>query len=129
MELFKNLKKVRSNYLLLNNDSLKSLQDLIFLKTYQMYYIHYFISCLQSIIKNWREGKYSPLIGTDTKFQNDFFFFCLFAISRATPTAYRGSQARGRIWAVAAHLRQSHSNVGSELRLQPTPQLTAMLDP
>uniref|UniRef100_A0A286ZVF7 Selenide, water dikinase 1 n=1 Tax=Sus scrofa TaxID=9823 RepID=A0A286ZVF7_PIG len=30
--------------------------------------------------------------------------------------------------AVATGLRQSHSNAGSELRLQPTPQLTAMLD-
>ena len=33
------------------------------------------------------------------------------------------------IVAVAADLRQSHSNAGSEPRLQPTPQLTAMLDP
>ena len=31
--------------------------------------------------------------------------------------------------AVAAGLRQSHSNSGSELRLRPTPQLTATLDP
>ena len=30
---------------------------------------------------------------------------------------------------VAAGLRQSHSNVGSEPRLQPTPQLTATPDP
>ena len=57
----------------------------------------------------------------------DFFFF--FAISRAAPTAYGGSWARGRIRAVAASLHQSHSNAGSELRLPPTPQLTAMLDP
>jgi len=58
-----------------------------------------------------------------------FFFFCLFAISRATPTAYGSSQARGLIGAVAAGLRQSHSNVGSKPRLQPTPQLMATLDP
>ena len=58
-----------------------------------------------------------------------FFFFCLFAISWATPVAYGGSQARGRIRAVAAGLCKSHSNVESEPRLQPTPQLTAMLDP
>ena len=38
-------------------------------------------------------------------------FFCLF---RATPVAYRGSKARGRIRATAG---------------QPTPQLTAMPDP
>ena len=45
------------------------------------------------------------------------------AISWAAPAAYGGSQARGRIGAVATGLRQSHSNAGSELRLQPTPQL------
>ena len=54
------------------------------------------------------------------------FVFCLFAISRATPVAYGGSQARCLIRAVAAGLRQSHSNAGSETHLQPTPQLTAI---
>ena len=58
--------------------------------------------------------------------QNILFFF---AISWAAPTAYGSSQARGRIRAVAASIRQSHSNTGSEPRLQPTPQLTATLDP
>ena len=43
--------------------------------------------------------------------------------------AYGGSQARGLIGAVAASLHQSHSNAASELRLRPTPQLTAMPDP
>ena len=43
--------------------------------------------------------------------------------------AYGGSQANGLIEAVAANLRQSHSNVGSEPRLRPTPQLMATLDP
>ena len=65
-----------------------------------------------------------------------FFVFCLFvvvvvvvvAISWAAPAAYGGSQARGPIGAVATGLRQSHSNAGSEPRLQPTPQLTATLD-
>ena len=57
-----------------------------------------------------------------------FFFFLLF---RSAPTAYGGSQARGPIGATAAGLRhrQSHSNAGSEPRLRPTPQLTAMPDP
>ena len=41
--------------------------------------------------------------------------------------AYGGSQARGLIGAVASG--QSHSNTRSELRLRPTPQLTAMPDP
>ena len=46
----------------------------------------------------------------------------------AAPTAYGGSQARGLIGAVAPGLCQSHSNVGSEPRLQPTPQLMATPD-
>ena len=41
-----------------------------------------------------------------------FFFF--FALSRATPAAYAGSQARGLMGAVAAGLHQSHSNSGSK---------------
>ena len=61
--------------------------------------------------------------------KNLSFFVCLFAISWAAPEAYGGSQARGLIGAVATGLRQSHSNVGSEPRLQPTPQLTATPDP
>ena len=43
--------------------------------------------------------------------------------------AYGGSQARGLIRAVAASLRHSHSNMGSEPRLRPTPQPTATPDP
>ena len=58
-----------------------------------------------------------------------FFFFCLFAISWATPTAYGSSQARGRIRAVAAGVHQSHSKAGSKLHLWPTPQFTATPDP
>ena len=57
------------------------------------------------------------------------YIFCLFAIFRATPVAYGGSQAMGRIGAVATGLHQSHSHVGSEPQLQPTPQLTATPDP
>ena len=57
------------------------------------------------------------------------FVFLFFVFSRATPAAYGGSQARGLIGAIAASLCQSHSNVGSELGLRPTPQLTVMPDP
>ena len=57
------------------------------------------------------------------------YFFCLFAFSRATPTAYGGSQAKGLIGAGATGLCQSHSNAGIRATLQPTPQLTAMPDP
>ena len=58
-----------------------------------------------------------------------FFFLVFFCLSRAAPVAYGGSQVRGPIGAVATGLRQSHNNKGSELCLQPTPQLTEMLDP
>ena len=58
-----------------------------------------------------------------------FFFFLSFCLFRAAPTAYRGSQARGLIGAVAPSLRQSPSNARSKPRLQSTPQLSAMPDP
>ena len=47
----------------------------------------------------------------------------------AAPSAYGGSQARGWIRDVAADLRNSHSNAGSELHLWLTPQLMAIPDP
>ena len=47
----------------------------------------------------------------------------------ASPEAYGSSQARGQIGAAAAGLRHNHSNIRSELRLHPTPQLMAMPDP
>ena len=57
--------------------------------------------------------------------------FSSFGLFRATPIAYGGSQARGRIGAAAAclHHSHSHSHARSELYLQPAPQLTATLDP
>ena len=42
------------------------------------------------------------------------FYFYFFVFSRADPAAYGGSQARGPIGDVAAGLRHSHSNAGSE---------------
>ena len=53
--------------------------------------------------------------------------FILFLL--ATPMAHGDSQARGLMGAVAACLRHSHSNMGSEPFLQPTPQLMAMPNP
>ena len=53
-----------------------------------------------------------------------FFFFCFF---KAAFEAYGSSQARGQIGATASGL--CHSSMESEPRLQPTPQLTSMLDP
>ena len=59
-----------------------------------------------------------------------FLSLSLFLIFfRAIPAAYRNSQVRGQIRAVGSGLHHSYSNVGLELRLGPTPQLTAMLDP
>ena len=45
------------------------------------------------------------------------YFFCLFAMSRATPVACGDSQARGLIGTVAAGLQDSHRNARSEPRL------------
>ena len=71
-------------------------------------------------MKKWcRVGRGSVIIQI-------FFFFGLF---RAIPAPYGGSQPRGRIRAVAAGLRHSHSNTTYEPHLKPTPQLTATPDP
>jgi len=75
----------------------------------------------------------SKLLTKENENPRPAFFFVVVvvvvvAISWAAPAAYGGSQARGRIGAVATGLRQSHSNAGSEPRLQPTPQLTATPD-
>ena len=53
------------------------------------------------------------------------FYFIFLLFFRAS-MAHGGSQARGWIRALAATLYYSHSNVGSELHLRLTPQLTAM---
>ena len=45
------------------------------------------------------------------------FYFVFLVFSRATPVAYRGSQARGLVAAVAAGLPHSHNNGGSKLHL------------
>ena len=57
------------------------------------------------------------------------FFGGSFCHSRAAPSAYGGSQARGPIRAVAGGLHHSHRNARSKPHLQATPQLTATLDP
>ena len=52
----------------------------------------------------------------------------LFLLFRAASVAHGGSQARVRIGATAAGRHHSHSNAGSEPRLQPAPQFTAAPD-
>ena len=59
----------------------------------------------------------------------DTVFLFIYLLFRATLMAYRRSQARGQIRATAASQRHNHRNARSEPRLQPTPQLTATLDP
>ena len=85
------------------------------------------------LTKLWKRNfSVGPIFKKATKFGFIlcfYFYIYLFSLFRATPLAYGGSQARGPIGAVAASLCQSHSNSGSELHLQTTPQLTAMLDP
>jgi len=75
---------------------------------------------------------FSPILWVVVSFCLFFFVFVFVFVFLlflwAAPEAYGGSQARGQIGAVATGLRQSHSNTGSEPRLQPTPQLTATLD-
>ena len=62
---------------------------------------------------------------------NEFILLLLFKknLFRAASMAYGGSQARDQIGAVATALHHSHNSAGSELCLQPTPQLTVTLDP
>ena len=55
-----------------------------------------------------------------------YVMLCYF---RATHVAYGSSQARGQIGAAVVRLYHSHSKVGFEPHLQPTPQLMAMPEP
>ena len=56
------------------------------------------------------------------------YFFVFLPFLGPLPMAYGGSQDRGLVRTVATSLRQSHSNLGSEPRLQPIPQLMATPD-
>ena len=82
--------------------------------------------CLPSYcVLTWRRGGSERMNCSLSSF---FFFSSFLSFSWAALAVYGGSQASGPIGAVAAGLHQSPSNVGSELRLRPTPQLTARLD-
>ena len=58
---------------------------------------------------------------------SDVLPFCSFLFFRATPTAYRGSQARNQMGAAALSLLHSH-NTRSKPHLRPTPELTETPD-
>ena len=63
------------------------------------------------------EGK-EPSAATYTiQFYEHFKIFFFFFIFSGGLMAYGGSQAKGQIGAIAAILRQSHSNAGSQPRL------------
>ena len=71
----------------------------------------------------WRDQADLPI--ARKRWSQVLFFVCFCfgfgLLFRATPAAYGGSQARSLIGAVATGLPHSHSNSGSELRLQPAP--------
>ena len=70
------------------------------------------------VFRSFKSNDYS------SKHISTFFFFFVFCLFRAEPTAYEGSQARSQIGAAATGLHHSHSNTRSEPCLQPTAQLT-----
>ena len=84
-------------------------------------------SVLEELTSSWVSTPSLPFLSF-LLFFFFFFFFGLFAFSRDAPAAYRGSQARGLIRAVATGLHRSYSNARSEPHLRPTPQLLATLD-
>ena len=67
-------------------------------------------------------------LGFNAIFYFILFYFIYFLLT-AAPMAYRSSQARGRMEAIATGLYHSHSNARSMPQLQTTPQLTATPDP
>ena len=87
---------------------------------------------MKNILRD-KEGHYLTIKISIQEEEDRTILFYLFILSiclpGATAVAYGGSQARGLIGDVATSLSQSHSNMGSELCLQNTPQLKAMPDP
>ena len=65
----------------------------------------------------WRWGQGLSVLFCHLDLPSLGISFLFFAFSRAAPAAYGGSQARGRIGAVATGLHHSHSNTGSESHL------------
>ena len=104
----------------------KKKKDFLFSSNITAGFHHFFSpaepSCMQwkITVKYWVEesNRLDELLGFNTK-----HFLCVF--SGLNP---RHMEVRGRIGATAAGLHHVHSNVGSELHLWPTLQLTAMPD-
>ena len=66
---------------------------------------------LWKLLPDWGAAPASPLLVTFGTAEMNWLFVC--ALFRAAPAAYGGSQARGQIGAVAAHLHHSHSSASS----------------
>ena len=79
--------------------------------------------CLGSKLSHHRQGWILSLLLHSRNSWNFLWytFFWSFYF-RALPSAYGGSQARGRIEAVPPSLHHSHSNTRSVLHLPPTPR-------
>ena len=101
--------------------------------------MYLFFGCFQGLWKFLGQGTTQahtmtvsdPLTYCATRELLLFFKKIFFYLFRAVPVAYGNSQVRGHIRAAAASLCHchNHSHGGSELCLQPTPQLMAVLDP
>ena len=72
------------------------------------------------------EGVHFYLSYNDFYFIYYYYYFVFLSFLGPLP---RHVEVPRQMGAVAAGLHESHSNVGSEPCLQPTPQITAMLDP
>ena len=77
----------------------------------------------------WPHKRIQPNIQRRTYTHPSFFFFFLSFLGPHPRHMEVPRLGVGLIGAVAAGLSQSHSNAGSKLCLQPTPQLTATPDP
>ena len=86
----------------------------------------------QFVVNLWRNVQTFLICHTVVSLSVVFLFCFVFVfvlLFRAAPAACGSSQARGLIRAVVTSLHLRHNNLASELRLQPTPQLTASPDP
>ena len=81
---------------------------------------------------SWKEPGHRPVqtfpAPTYNHVQRLAFSITVFFL-KAAPVAYGSSQAQGQIRATAAGLHHSHSNIGSEPHLQPTPTLKLKATP
>ena len=92
------------------------------------YIYMYMHSFLKYYFPSWsiQEIEYISLRDTVGPYCLSILFLSFVFFFRAPPSTYGGSQGRGLIRAVASGLHHSHSNVGSEPCLRPTPQPMAM---